>query len=132
MLTYNSAFEDHRFRPITEREIHVLECSVTLLTDFEPASEPMDWEIGKHGIRLSFYDNGRRYGSTYLPDVIRDQGWTKTEALVSLMRKAGWNGRTSDWTKVKNLKVIRYQGSKASLSFEEWENFRSRTSAAVR
>jgi len=122
-LIRGRAFEDHRFRPIVKRELSTLECGVTLLTDFESASEPMDWEIGKHGIRISFYHNGRKYGSTYLPDVVVEQGWTKTEALVSLMRKAGWNGRSSEWNQVKDLKVVRYQGKKAALSFEEWEEF---------
>ena len=81
--------------PITQRELSALECSVTLLTDFESISDPMDWQIGKHGLRINFTHNGRRYGSTYLPDVAREQAWTKEETLISLMRKAGWNGRRS-------------------------------------
>lgn len=97
---------------------------MTLLTDFEPASDPLDWDIGTHGLRISFAHHNRRYGSTYLPDVAREQGWTKEEALVSLMRKAGWNGRKDDWKKV-DLSVVRYQGKKVALGYAEWKEWRA-------
>ncbi|KAF2664346.1 hypothetical protein BT63DRAFT_429844, partial [Microthyrium microscopicum] len=110
--------------PITQKELPSLQCSITLLTDFEPASDAMDWDIGTHGLRISFHANGRRYGSTYLPDVAAEQGWTKEETLVSLMRKAGWSGHRADWKKVE-LKVVRYQGKRASLSYQEWRDWRN-------
>ncbi|KAF2400125.1 hypothetical protein EJ06DRAFT_582679 [Trichodelitschia bisporula] len=118
-----SALDDTRFNPVSARELPSLECSVTLLTDFEPAADAMDWEIGKHGLRISFTYHGRRFGATYLPDVAKEQGWTKEETLVSLMRKAGWGGRSSEWSKV-NLQVIRYQGRKASLDYKTWREWR--------
>ncbi|OAL46117.1 ammecr1 family protein [Pyrenochaeta sp. DS3sAY3a] len=118
-----SAFDDTRFSPITSRELPQLECAVTLLTDFEPVASPLDWSIGTHGLRISFTYHGRRYGSTYLPDVAREQGWTKEETLVSLMRKAGWSGRKEDWRKV-DLNVVRYQGKKVALGFGEWKEWR--------
>lgn len=62
-------------------------------------------------------------GATYLPDVAKEQGWTKEETLVSLMRKAGWSGRKERWEDVK-LSVVRYQGKKVSLSFGEWSAWR--------
>lgn len=83
-----SAFDDTRFHPISAHELASLECAVTLLTHFEPVDDALDWHIGVHGLRISFSDKGRRYGSTYLPDVAREQGWSKEETLVSLMRKA--------------------------------------------
>ena len=109
--------------PISFRELSSLECSVTLLTDFEPAGNAMDWEIGKHGLRISFTSNGRRYGSTYLPDVAREQGWTKEETVVSLMRKAGWGGHRPDWRRV-DVNVVRYQGKRASLTYRQWRDWR--------
>ena len=122
-LLFHSAFDDTRFSPITARELGSLEVAVTLLTNFEPASSPLDWTIGTHGLRISFTYHGRRYGSTYLPDVARDQGWTKEETLVSLMRKAGWSGRKEDWKKVE-LNVVRYQGKKIALDYSEWKDWR--------
>ncbi|EKG17036.1 hypothetical protein MPH_05725 [Macrophomina phaseolina MS6] len=118
-----SAFDDTRFNPITKRELPSLECGVTLLTNFQPAADAMAWELGKHGLRISFTYHGRRYGSTYLPDVAKEQGWTKEETIISLMRKAGWSGRKDDWRKV-DLNVITYEGSKATLSYAEWKEWR--------
>ena len=76
-----------------------------------------------HGLRISFTDKGRRYGSTHLPDVAAEQGWSKEEALVSLMRKAGWSGRKSEWTRV-GVRVVRYQGKKVGLGWREWKEWR--------
>lgn len=119
----NRAFEDTRFNPISQRELPSLEVGVTLLTDFESVSDPMDWTLGVHGLRISFDYNKRRYGSTYLPDVAKEQGWTKTETMVSLMRKAGWNGRSSEWDQV-DVKVVRYQGRQVKLGYREWKEWR--------
>lgn len=118
-----SAFDDTRFNPISARELPSLECAVTLLTNFEPASTPTDWQLGTHGLRISFTHHNRRYGATYLPDVAVEQGWTKEETLVSLMRKAGWSGKKDEWKKV-NLKVVRYQGKKVSLGYGEWKEWK--------
>jgi AMMECR1 domain-containing protein len=74
-------------------------------------------------LRISWTHAGRRYGATYLPDVAREQGWTKEETLVSLMRKAGWSGRKGDWESV-GLKVVRYQGRKVDLGYKEWKGWR--------
>jgi uncharacterized protein (TIGR00296 family) len=118
-----SALQDTRFHPIASRELPTLEVAVTLLTDFEDAADAMDWALGTHGLRISFYYHGKRYGATYLPDVAVEQGWTKEETLVSLMRKAGWVGRKEKWGEVE-LKVVRYQGRKESLEYEEFRRWR--------
>lgn len=118
-----------------------LSCSITLLADFEVCNDPFDWVVGEHGIRISFRNKpgGRKYSATYLPDVASEQGWTREEALESLMRKSGWEdpemksvggraGRRSvsrpSWEKVDGFKVTRYKGLKASATFGEWEEFR--------
>ncbi|KAI9777428.1 MAG: hypothetical protein M1835_005238 [Candelina submexicana] len=119
-----SAFDDSRFPPIAKRELPSLEVGVTLLTDFEPAPTPLSWDLGTHGLRISFTYHSRRYGATYLPFVPIDQGWTKEETLISLMRKAGWIGRKEEWRKVGDLKVVRYQGRKVSVGYEEWREWR--------
>ncbi|BGP48256.1 hypothetical protein JCM10450v2_004128 [Rhodotorula kratochvilovae] len=49
-----SAFEDHRFDPITAKEVPRLECGVSLLTDFEVCDDYLDWELGTHGIYVEF------------------------------------------------------------------------------
>ncbi|KAJ4292952.1 hypothetical protein N0V88_005615 [Collariella sp. IMI 366227] len=118
-----SALQDTRFRPISAAELPRLEVAVTLLTDFEDADDAMDWELGTHGLRISFYWQGRRYGATYLPDVAVEQGWTKEETVVSLMRKAGWVARKEKWTEVE-LKVVRYQGKKERLEYAGFKRWR--------
>lgn len=48
--------------------------------------------------------------------------------MVSLMRKAGWSGRSREWRdaflKGKGS-VVRYEGEKASLGWEEWAEWRN-------
>ncbi|KAK4096755.1 hypothetical protein N658DRAFT_333670 [Parathielavia hyrcaniae] len=118
-----SALQDTRFSPVSARELPALECAVTLLTDFEDAAGAHDWELGTHGLRISFHYHGRRYGATYLPDVAVEQGWTKEETLVSLMRKAGWVGRKDRWAEVE-LDVVRYQGKKEKVVYGEFKRWR--------
>ncbi|KAF1351935.1 AMMECR1 domain-containing protein [Delphinella strobiligena] len=120
-----SAFDDHRFSPIPKELMPRLQCAVTLLINFSsPTKDPMDWTIGTHGIRISFTYHGRRLGATYLPDVALEQGWTKEEAIVSLMRKAGWSGKKEEWRKVLGLELVRYEGKKVSLDYKEWKEWR--------
>lgn len=127
LATYatTSAFEDTRFSPISYNELWSLSCSVTLLTDFEPAPSPLAWTLGVHGLRISFIDKGRRYSATYLPNVAPEQGWNEVETMISLMRKAGWSGRSADWQRVGELKVVRYQGKKISMDWQEWDEWRA-------
>ena len=122
-----SALEDHRFSPISASELPSLEVAVTLLTDFEEAADAMDWTLGVHGVRISFYAKGRRYGACYLPDVAVEQGWDKEETIVSLMRKAGWSGRKERWAEVGNLKVVRFQGLAESLEYGEFRKWKQAT-----
>ncbi|KAI9745988.1 MAG: hypothetical protein M1818_000669 [Claussenomyces sp. TS43310] len=119
-----AALNDVRFSPVAKSELPRLQVGVTLLTDFEPCQDPMDWEVGVHGLRISFYHHHRRFGSTYLPDVAVEQGWTKEECLVSLMRKAGWSGRKEKWREVGDLKVTRYQGKVENVEYEEYRRWR--------
>ncbi|KDO44429.1 hypothetical protein CISIN_1g0281851mg, partial [Citrus sinensis] len=39
-----SALKDRRFPPIQARELPSLECTVSILTDFETANNYLDWE----------------------------------------------------------------------------------------
>lgn len=140
-----SAFEDTRFSPIPSSLLPMLSCSLTLLADFESCSDPMDWSLGTHGLRISFTHRNRRHGATYLPDVAVEQGWTKEETLESLMRKAGWDGgythgvarrllrgtaRPSEgqgkpWEEVSDFKAVRYTGLKASAAYSDWMEWRT-------
>ena len=143
-----SAFDDARFSPIPSALLSALSCSLTLLANFEPCRDALDWVLGKHGLRISFTHRGRRHGATYLPDVAIEQGWSKEETLESLMKKAGWDGgsghggyarrilrgsasRSDDggtgkpWDDVGDFKAVRYTGLKASATYGDWREWRS-------
>ena len=158
----SSALQDHRFSPVGVDELPKLECrqvcwqypprlcastepyidlyhSVSLLTDFEDVPTYLDWDIGTHGIYISFtvpsrtptsiFGSSRRrsnhqmLNATYLPDVIPEQGWTKIEAVESAMRKAGWDGPI-DEAMLMSVRLKRYQSRQVTvtwLEYVEWK-----------
>ncbi|KAL8771706.1 MAG: hypothetical protein Q9209_002897 [Squamulea sp. 1 TL-2023] len=121
-----AAFDDTRFSPIRSVELPTLANHITLLHSFTPCAHPLDWRLGTHGLRISFTHHGRRFGATYLPDVAIEQGWSKEETIISLMRKAGWTGRSRDWRAVGDLKVVRYEGKGDGCRwsiFREWRDW---------
>eukprot|EP01112_Ceratiomyxa_fruticulosa_P021239 TRINITY_DN7403_c0_g4_i1.p1 TRINITY_DN7403_c0_g4~~TRINITY_DN7403_c0_g4_i1.p1 ORF type:complete len:198 (-),score=36.34 TRINITY_DN7403_c0_g4_i1:150-743(-) len=119
-----SALNDRRFDPVSAGEIPQLHCSVSLLTNFEDVDSAFDWEVGTHGIWIDFTDpNGNDRNATYLPEVAGEQGWTKEEALESLVRKSGYKGRLTD-DLIKQIKLTRYQSSKYSMSYKEYLDFK--------
>ncbi|KAM9039601.1 AMMECR1-like protein isoform X3 [Sarcophilus harrisii] len=72
--TLTSALKDSRFPPLTREELPKLFCSVSLLTNFEDASDYLDWEVGVHGIRIEFInEKGVKRTATYLPEVAKEQ-----------------------------------------------------------
>ena len=120
-----AALEDHRFKPIVQAELSKLTCGVTILHSFQPTSnpnDPLDWTVGKHGIRVAFRDqNGKRYGATFLPDVMPEQGWTQEDAIEHAVQKAGWKGEVED---VQALKVTTYEGWKAKVGYDGFLDWR--------
>jgi uncharacterized protein (TIGR00296 family) len=73
----NSALHDRRFPPLSAAELLELHCTVQLLSRFEPCG-CVDWEIGVHGVTISFVDSlGTSRSAVYLPDVMPEQGWNQ-------------------------------------------------------
>jgi AMME syndrome candidate gene 1 protein len=123
-----SAIRDTRFSPISKEELAKLNCSVSLLTNFEPAKNWSDWHIGKHGIRIDFYnEKGQKRSATYLPEIASEQNWDHKETIDSLMRKGGYKSTiTND---IRNqLSVTRYQSEKMTRSFQDWQRRNSTNS----
>jgi len=140
-----SAFRDHRFNKIASHELDSLECTVSLLTDFEDASSYLDWTIGVHGIYITFPHPSltassstpsplssetslprykESYNATYLPDVIPEQGWTKVEAVDSAIHKAGWTGLITEDIR-RSVKLRRYQSRICTVGWEEYVEWRT-------
>ena len=45
-----SAFNDTRFQPVKWEEVPRLECTVSLLTNFEYGKDHLDWEVSGEGV----------------------------------------------------------------------------------
>ena len=110
----NAAFNDRRFNPVRESDLKDLKCTVSLLHSFEKTAAWNDWEVGKHGIRINIL-NGK-YGATYLPTVASEQGWNHSQALQSLIKKAGC---TSPINVERDVVVERYQESSFCVNFAD-------------
>lgn len=117
-----AAFDDSRFEPIPKEELPELSCDVTLLKDFEPADNIWDWEVGKHGIKISFKYGGHSRSATFLPDVAVEQGWDKKTTLKYLVQKAG--GPRGVELDALNISLTRYKGEKSGLTYDEFIKIR--------
>ncbi|XP_031557473.1 AMME syndrome candidate gene 1 protein-like [Actinia tenebrosa] len=118
--TLSSALRDGRFAPVTKDELPNLHCSVSVLTNFEEGVNFLDWEIGVHGLRIEFLnEKGHKRTATYLPEVAKEQGWTHTQTIDSLLRKGGYKGHISPEVH-SSIKVTRYQSEKVTVSYSEF------------
>jgi len=142
-----SAFGDTRFRKIVKSELENLQCSISLLTDFEQAESYLDWTIGVHGIYITFPHpslvpssseapspfsssgnlprvmSKQSFSATYLPQVIPEQGWDKIEAIDRAIQKAGWRGRITEDLR-RSIKLQRYQSRQCAVTWDEYFQWR--------
>ncbi|XVF24634.1 hypothetical protein REPUB_Repub13aG0144100 [Reevesia pubescens] len=126
-----SALRDRRFPPIQAKELPYLECTVSILTDYETANNYLDWEVGKHGIIIEFTDDyNTRRTATYLPEVPAHEGWTKVEAIDSLMRKAGFSGPITESLR-ERIKLTRYQSTLFSMEYSDYASYVKATRGAA-
>ena len=74
-----AATEDPRFisAPITPEEVKDLNIEISVLSPLEKIENPLDIELGKHGIHIK---KGYRSGC-FLPQVATETGWSKEEFL---------------------------------------------------
>lgn len=120
----NSAFNDHRFPKITENELHLLNCTVSLLVNFDTAKHLEDWDICINGIEINFSVDGETYNATYLPGVAYEQGWTKIQAIHNLVMKSRYRGPITKQLE-SIIKVTRYQALKFQCTYEEYQVFKT-------
>ncbi|KAF2294869.1 hypothetical protein GH714_025286 [Hevea brasiliensis] len=127
-----SALKDRRFPPIQPKELPSLECTVSVLTDYETANNYLDWEIGKHGLIIEFIDpnNNIRRSATYLPEVAAHEGWTKVEAIDSLMRKAGYSGHIFESLR-NSIQLTRYQSTIFTMTYSDYALYVEATRGAA-
>ncbi|KAF3508810.1 hypothetical protein F2Q69_00001884 [Brassica cretica] len=119
------AFDDaNQFPPIQSKELPFLQCTVSVLTDYETAEDYLDWEVGKHGIIIEFTEpvTNTKRSATYLPEVPAHEGWTKIEAIGSLVRKAGYNGEITESVR-RRIHLTRYQSTLFSMHYSEYISY---------
>ncbi|SMN20530.1 similar to Saccharomyces cerevisiae YOR289W Putative protein of unknown function [Maudiozyma saulgeensis] len=130
-----SALEDTRFHPISENDLTRLKCYCNVLQNFETIydnkkrikeNDIFNWTIGKHGIELRFKDpHGSKIRSaTFLPDVMTEQGWDKSETFKNLLEKAGCLSNIDEIMEHYDqyfVDVVRYEGNKSSITYKEFK-----------
>lgn len=130
-FTYSSAFQDPRFSPVNKKELEELEVSITLLNKFESVKLWDDWEVGKHGLKISIGQDGGFLG-TFLPNVAPEQGWDAETTLWYLLRKADYTvilrSKTTDFYQ-KGIEegwidLQRYEGLKSELSYKDFLKYK--------
>jgi len=98
--TINAAMHDTRFDRLEARELPLVKIEISVLT---PPVEIAAWQeiqLGRHGVILT-----KNYRSAvFLPHVATEQGWTLSETLDNLARKAGL--ASNDWQQGANLQVF--------------------------
>eukprot|EP00088_Acartia_fossae_P036429 TRINITY_DN37633_c0_g1_i1.p1 TRINITY_DN37633_c0_g1~~TRINITY_DN37633_c0_g1_i1.p1 ORF type:complete len:193 (-),score=20.29 TRINITY_DN37633_c0_g1_i1:44-622(-) len=117
-----SAMKDSRFSPMTRDEFQHLKVSVSILCHFEDGDDYLDWDVGRHGIRIEFCnERGSKKTATFLPEVPTAQGWDKIQTIDSLLRKGGYKGSVTPELR-KSIRLVRYQSERISVSYQEYIN----------
>ncbi len=83
----NAAFEDPRFRPLSENEINSIDIEITVLGELQKIDyhDINKIEIGKHGL----YVKKDHYTGILLPQVATEYNFSKIEFLQETCLKAG-------------------------------------------
>jgi uncharacterized protein (TIGR00296 family) len=113
-----AAMSDFRFPPVEKDELDTLTVDVTLLGKPEPIDDPLDFDIGSHGLII---DSGRKRG-LLLPQVAVEHNWNKEQFLDSLCKKAQvatdtWRSPTAQLSRFAG--IVLAQDSGHSYSTED-------------
>lgn len=76
-MAIQAAFEDRRFKPVSEDELAGLKVEISVLSPRKKINDPSEIKIGKHGIYMI---HGIRR-ATLLPQVALEQNWNSIEFL---------------------------------------------------
>ncbi len=98
-MAVSSATDDPRFNQIQPSELKELEIDISVLSPLQKTEDPLDFELGRHGIYIK---KSSRNGC-FLPQVATDTGWTKEEFLSQCCSMKA--GLPPDAWKKKNTEV---------------------------
>jgi len=96
------------FDPVTPRELPGLTIQVSVLSELEPIADPLDIELGVHGI---YVVRGAASGC-FLPEVATETGWSKQEFLSQCC--AGKAGMDANAWRDGSAKVYTFTSEKFS------------------
>mmetsp|Transcript_127533 Transcript_127533/g.271916 ORF Transcript_127533/g.271916 Transcript_127533/m.271916 type:complete len:218 (+) Transcript_127533:63-716(+) len=123
-----SSLGDRRFEPVDICEVPGLTCRVSLLHSFEPCKDAYDWELGVHGVHVTFAVHSSPlcpcgsttcYTATFLPEVMIEHSMTHNIAISKLIHKAGYCGRCDD-SLIDSIEATRFQSSMKELPYRDF------------
>ena len=119
-LVFKSATDDPHCMPITSDIVDDLEVTIFVIVSYETARDSLDWEIGVHGMLISFEDyKGVVYNAMYFPDVPVTCGWTKEHTVNQLIKKAGYKGFMDDHFRKTRVVLTRFTVESTSMMHDE-------------
>jgi len=83
-LAKESAFQDPRFSPLTEKEVPSVSIQISVLSDLSQIDSIEEVILGKHGVVYEY----RLHRSLFLPEVPIEQQWNKSRLADQLCMKA--------------------------------------------
>ena len=107
-MAVSAAKEDPRFSQIKSSELEDLEIDISILSPLQKADDPLDFELGRHGIYIK---KGPSNGC-FLPQVATETGWTKEEFLSQCCSMKA--GLPSDAWKSNDIEVYIFTSEKIS------------------
>ena len=106
------------FKAIKIHEILDLTVRITWITKVMKDRGIFDWDLGVHGIQMDCELNGVAYCSSILPNTIKKNRWSKRQAILELLRRAGFEG---EWaTVVKRMRITAFECKSISLYYRNW------------
>ncbi len=83
--SYNAAFKDPRFGPVTGDELKAITIEISVLTEPVPVKSVEEIKVGRDGLIMERIP----YRGLLLPQVPVEQGWDRETVLEETCRKAG-------------------------------------------
>jgi hypothetical protein len=80
-----AALEDHRFRPVSEGELGILEYEISVLSPLRKVEDISQIHVGQHGLLI----REGEYEGVLLPQVPTEEGWDRNTFLDQVCVKAG-------------------------------------------
>lgn len=102
-MAHSAAFNDSRFKPLTEEELKKVHIEISVLT---PMERVKDWKEIKNGIDGVWLKKGYRQG-VFLPQVATETGWDLETFLSNLCTHKA--GLPADCYKDPETEIFKYQ-----------------------